>query len=472
MFSTGRLHRALSVVLMLGCHAASAWAQGPTAQPDVVLYRVFLRDGTILLSYGEYARVSDRVVVSLPFGAQTDAATPSIHLVSIPSDTVDWEKTDAYADSVRATRYGATRGADDLAVLSEAVSRALSDIAVTPDPNRKIAMAVEARQNVTRWVAEHYGYGAERVAQMASLFDDVISETQRAAGMKNFELSLIANTAAPPSVPLLPPPSLQESVEQALRAAAVAPEATERTSLLRAIERVLADAGGSREDWIAPLRARVGVRLANEERTTRGYDAMTRDVLTAAERYAARADVTGVERTIRRALSDDDRLGQRRPQEMASLLAMLDGKLDAARRLRLARDAWAARSELLRTYRASLAQPLSLMRLSRGALDEIRRLAGPPRARLARLAERTNAAGKLMAVLAAPAEGTGAHGLLTNAIKLASRAAALRQRAVLSGDIQHAWEASSAASGALMLFERAAQDVQTLTTIPALQAPR
>ena len=95
MFSTGRFHRALSVVLMLGCHAASAWAQAPTAQPDVVLYRVFLRDGTILLSYGEYARVSDRVVVSLPIGAQTDAATPSIHLVSIPSDTVDWEKTDA-----------------------------------------------------------------------------------------------------------------------------------------------------------------------------------------------------------------------------------------------------------------------------------------------------------------------------------------------------------------------------------------
>jgi hypothetical protein len=157
---------------------------------------------------------------------------------------------------------------------------------------------------------------------------------------------------------------------------------------------------------------------------------------------------------------------------MASLLAMLDGKLDAARRLRLARDAWAARSALLRSYRASLAQPLSLMRLSRAALDEIRRLAGPSRARLTRLAARTDAAGKLMAVLAAPAEGTGAHGLLTNAIKLAARAAALRQRAVLSADMQHAWEASSAAAGALMLFDRAAADLQALTKIPALQAPR
>lgn len=469
MFSTGRFRRALSVVLMLGCHAASAWAQAPAAPADVALHRVFLRDGTILLSYGEYARVSDRVVVSLPIGA---SATPSLHLVSIPSDTVDWERTDAYADSVRAARYGATRGPDDLALLSEAVSRALSDIAVTPDPNRKIAMAAEARHNVTRWVAERYGYGADRVAQMASLFDAVIAETRRAAGIEDFELSLIASTAAPPSVPLLPAPSLQESVEQALRAAAVAPDATERTSLLRAIERVLADAAGSGENWLVPLRARVRGTLAIEERATRVYDAMTREVLTAAERHAGRADVTGVERIIRRALSEDDRLGRRRPQEMASLLAMLDGKLDAARRLRLARDAWAARSEPLRTYRASLAQPLSLMQLSRGALDEIRRLAGPPRARLARLAARTDAAGRLMAVLAAPAEGSGAHGLLTNAIKLASRAAALRQRAVLSGDMQHAWEASAAAAGALMLFDRAAEDLQALTKIPALRAPR
>src|SRR5918993_709242 len=382
MFSTGRFRRALFVVLMLGGRAASAWAQPPAPPADVALYRVFLHDGTTLLSYGEYARVSDRVVVSLPLGGSSNAATPALHLVSIPSDTVDWEKTDAYADSVRAARYGATRGPDDFALLSEAVSRALSDIALTADPARKIAMAAEARQNVTRWAAEHYGFRAERVAQMASLFDDVISETQTAAGMKNFDLSLVANTAAPPWVPLLPEPSLQESVEQAVRAAAMAPEATERTSLLRAIERVLAS-GSAADGWMGPMRVRVGSALATEERATSGYEAMTRDVLNAADRYAARADVTGVERVIRRALSEDDRLGQRRPQEMASLLALLDSRLDAARRLRLARGSWAGRSEPLRRYHASLTQPLSLMRLARAPLDEIRRLAGPSRARLA-----------------------------------------------------------------------------------------
>ena len=97
-------------------------------------------------------------MVSVPLGGT--AAAPDLHLLSIPSDSVDWEKTDAYADSVRAARYAQTRGPDDFALLSAAVSMALTDIALTSDPQRKIAMAAEARQNVTRWVAEHYGYRA------------------------------------------------------------------------------------------------------------------------------------------------------------------------------------------------------------------------------------------------------------------------------------------------------------------------
>src|SRR6186997_1056042 len=180
MFSTGRFRRAIFVGLLLTC-PARAFAQ--PAAGDASLYRVFLRDGTTLLSYGEFARVSDRIVMSVPLG--DTVAGPDLHLVSIPSDTVDWEKTDAYADSVRASRYAGTRGPDDFALLSGAVSSALTDIALTKDPARKIAMAGEARQNVTRWIAEHYGYRAEDVARMAGFFDDVVAETRAAAGMKN-----------------------------------------------------------------------------------------------------------------------------------------------------------------------------------------------------------------------------------------------------------------------------------------------
>jgi hypothetical protein len=464
MFSTGRFRHALCASFFL-LGAVSLAAQ---QAPDAALYRVFLHDGSTLLSFGEFARVADRIVISVPLGATPTG--PDLHLVSIPADTVDWEKTDAYVDSVRATRYATTRGPDDFALLSGAVSNALSDIGLTRDPSRKIAMATEARQSVTRWVAEHYGYRAEDAARMASLFDDVVAETRRAAGMPNFDLSLIANLAAPPSVPLLAPPTLRDSVEQALRAAVLAPDASERTSLLRAIDRTLVEAGDPEAGWIAPVRARVTAALAIETRAARGYAELMRIALSTADRHAKAADVTGVERVIRRALGEDDRLGQRRPQEMASLLAMLDSRLDAARRLRLARDNWAGRADAWRRYQAAVAEPLAIMLASRDVLDQIRRLAGPSRVRLDQLTARVTQASMQVARLVVPAETAEAHGLLKNAIQLASRAADSRLRAIAAGDMQRAWEASSAAAGALMLLDRAAEDLKTLQTPP--KAPR
>ena len=464
MFSTGRFRPAIFVSVLL-CSTA-LWAQ--PADTAASLYRVFLRDGTTLLSYGEYARVSDRTVMTVPLGGT--GAVPDLHLVSIPSDSVDWERTDAYADSVRAARYAGTQGPDDFAMLSGAVSMALNDIALTKDPKRKIAMAGEARQNVTRWIAEHYGYRADDVARMASLFDEVVAETQKAAGIKNVDLSLIANLAAPPSTPLLAAPTAKESAEQALRAAALAPDATERISLLKAIDRVLLDADAAGAAWPSTIRGRVTAAIGVEERASRGYDALAREALQTADRQARLADVTGVERAIRRALTEDDRLGQRRPQEMASLLAMLDLKLDAARRLRLAQDSWAARVGEWRRFRTDVAETLSLMQLSRDSLDQIRRLAGPSRIRLRQLVLRTAQASTLVAAVTVPAEAAEAHGLLKNAIQLASRAAEARQRAVFSGDMKIAWDASAAASGALMLLDRVADDLKTLENPP--KAPR
>ena len=74
------------------------------AKPDASpLFRVFLKDGTSLVSYGELARVGDRVVFSMPTSASTE--NPQLHLVDIPSDRVDWARTINYAESARASRY-------------------------------------------------------------------------------------------------------------------------------------------------------------------------------------------------------------------------------------------------------------------------------------------------------------------------------------------------------------------------------
>jgi len=465
MISTGRFRLTFLTLVLL---AAAAAAPAQSAPPDASLFRIFLRDGTTLVSYGEFARSADRIVVSLPIGGTPEA--PELHLLSIPADRVDWERTDAYSDSVRATRYAATSGPNDFALLSEGVSRALGDISLAADPARKVAMAAEARQNVTKWIAEHYGYRAEDAARMAALFDQAAAEARAAAGLPNYDLALIANTAAPPSVPLMPMPSDQESAEQAMAAVTLAPDATERVSLLRAIQKVIGAAGDAA--WATPMRTRVASALAIEERTSRSYETLTRGTLDSAGRLARAADVTGVERVIRRALAEDDRLGQRRPQEMAALLATLDATLDEARRLRLARDSWALRAEELRKYRTAVDAAVTLMRDSRPSLDEIRRLAGPSRVRLERLAARAAQAGQLIASLEPPAEGAAAHGLLKSAVQFAARAAESRRQAILKGEMKPAWEASSAAAGSLIFFDRAVEELQALARIPAAAKPR
>jgi hypothetical protein len=48
-------------------------------------------------------------------------------------------------------------------------------------------------------------------------------------------------------------------------------------------------------------------------------------------------------------------------------------------------------------------------------------------------------------------------------VTLAGRAADGRLKAIESGSMQDAWDASSAAAGALMLFDRAADELKQLT---------
>jgi len=57
------------------------------ADDAVTLLRVFLTDGTSLVSFGEPARVNDRVVFSMPTAAMPN---PPLHLVNLPLNRVDW----------------------------------------------------------------------------------------------------------------------------------------------------------------------------------------------------------------------------------------------------------------------------------------------------------------------------------------------------------------------------------------------
>jgi hypothetical protein len=461
MFSTAAV-RVVFVSLILAACAVPARAQSAA---NATLYRIFLQDGTTLVSYGEYARVADRVVLSVPMGGTS--SSPAIQLLTIPASVVDWGRTDAYAESARAARYAATRGPDDYALLASAVARALSDIAVTRDPATKIAMAGEARRNVTRWVAEHYGYRASDVAQLAGMFDDVIAEARAGSGASNVDLTLVANMAAPPAMPLMAPPTLPETLEQGLRAATLA-QPSERLSLLRAVSATLSTVGPE-ATWGGSLRARVSAAIAGEERIDRDYASLSRDVLRTADRRAREADVRGVERLMSRVLEQDQRLGSRRPQEVASLLASVDAKLDSARQLRLARDRWESRLDLLRGYAHAISEPLGTLRRSRSSLERIRQYEATSRVMLQRLADRTADASRRLATVTAPVEGETIQRLLTSAAQLTARAVSARQYAVASAEMLPAHEAASAAAGAIMMMDRAYEELQRLTKAPELK---
>jgi hypothetical protein len=75
----------------------------------------------------------------------------------------------------------------------------------------------------------------------------------------------------------------------------------------------------------------------------------------------------------------------------------------------------------------------------------------------------------LASVIAPPDELVSAHALLVSAVQLAGNAAQIRREATLASDMTRAWDASSAAAGALMLGARARSDIQTLLRPPQLR---
>jgi hypothetical protein len=423
------------------------------------LYRLFLLDGSTLVSYGEFARVGDRVVLSIPIGALND--TPDLQLVSIPQSTVDWERTDRYADAVRARRYGETRGEADFAMLGARVVEALNLISLTDDPARRLAMAQEARQNLVRWPVANFGYRAQDVAQLTGMLDDVISDLRVAAG-ETTRVSLVANTI-PVVEPMIAPPDLRETMEQALSVAAMTPEPAERISLLRAIGAALQGVK-RRDSWAAALSARAASALAGELRIEKAYSTLSSSTLNAATARAARGDLRGVQDLVQGVLEADDRLGRKRPQNTTALLATLEWRLAEAARVRLAQDAWTARLNVLRTYRQAIQYSVQALRDSTKWLLEIRERQGPSPVMLPRMEQRLTMARQMLDGISPPAELDAAHGLFRAAFQMASRAASARRNAVSSNNTTLAWDAASAAAGALMLLDRASEELDRLTS--------
>ena len=432
---------------------------------DAVLYRIFLTDGSTVVSYGEFARVADRVVFSMPVGP-VDSGTPQLRLVSVVDSSVDWVRTERYAEAVRAKRYAETRGEADFTRLSAEVARTLNQVALTADPKRRLEIATQARRVLSEWPSRNHGYRARDVAELSSMLDDVVSELRVAAGESRLDLSLVVDTSPGPPVPLMAAPGFRESIEQAFTVARVTPESTERVSLLHAIVQALAPA--TDENWAAALHARASADLKLELRTERAYSELVGRTMTAVQERSRTADVKGIEKLIREVLRADDRLGRRRPRATSALLATLDTRLAEARRLRLERDGFAVLAKSLDAYRRSVRSAIENFHDSAAGLEEIRALAGPSARTLGRMSERASKNVLQLKSMRPPAELHTAHTLLTSAFQMASQAITTRQKAVQTTSMELAWQASSAAAGALMMFERANEELVRLAIPPRL----
>jgi hypothetical protein len=265
----------------------------------------------------------------------------------------------------------------------------------------------------------------------------------------------------------------------AFTAARVASEPGERVSMLESIVRILSSTpqgeptvdpeAAAKTGWVSTALARASAELAAEKQVDRAYVQLTSRTLAQAADRARRADVRALDALIRSVLKADAKLGRARPNEVAALLVAVDAQKSAAQRLRLARDAWSMRSGVVTEYRRQIVQPLDRLMRLKVWLEDVRELAGPSPAAVGQLEERATLAGRELAMVKPPAGLEAAHGMLNTASGLAVRAATARRRAVASGDMPAAWEASSAASGALMMLERAGEELKRLTQRPQIR---
>ena len=457
--------------------AASAWlaCAAPAFAESVTLFRVFLNDGTAIVSYGEYARVGDRLVFSMPIGAvdANTAGDPSLHVVNLPVSAVNWTATEKYAESARHTHYMTNSAESDYAALAGDVAATLNAIVLASDATARLNMAVAARRRLATWPRDHYGYRADDVKEMLGLLDEAISGLRVAAGESSFAIDLVATTSPRDprdQVPMLRTPSAVESITHAIAAAKATDIAVDRVSILRS---VIAAIDNSRNAlptaWAGPTRRWALRTIAEEGRIQKTYAGLSSTTLQRATAAAGRADVRAVERVLATVVRRDAELGRKRPEEINALLEQVRVQLDAARRLRLARDQWHERASSYRAYKKSVTPIMNAMTQAQRSLDDIKRLAGSDAAVLVGLGDRLARHAKTLNVVTVPEELKPSHALLMSAVNLADTAVKTRRQAAVSGELQLAWDASSAAAGSMMLLKKAQEDMEAAVRLPEIR---
>lgn len=457
-----RMRRVLALLVVVLVYASRATAS------DAMFLRLFLVDGTPLVSYGEYARVDDRIIFSMPVGGSADQ--PRLYLMSIPAASIDWRRTDHYVVSARYQQYANTRGDTDFRHLSNDVARALSDIALTTEPAKALEIATTARARLAEWPAAHFGYRQREVTEIVAFLDESIANMRASAGVGAFDLALTASTAVVELEPLLGMPGVRESLEAVLALARITDRPADRVLLLQSALNLLDEAGtllptsGS-----TSLRAWISDQILEERGVDERYARLGRRLLTDAARAAGAARVSDVQAVLARVPTEDRRLGMKRPDVVVALQASLQAHLDSARKLRLLRDQWLVRRDFYRAYQRAVGTRLLRLVKAQPALEAIKRLEGPLPNALGALNSRLQGGAEQLQRMLPPQDLRGVHDMLVGAWRFAEQAVRSRRAAVSAGSVEGAWEASSAAAASLMLIAGVQDQLRAFVEPPRLR---
>jgi hypothetical protein len=442
---------------------------GTASAADATIFRIFLKDGSAVASYGEFSRVDGRVIFSVPVGGSSDE--PRLHVVSVAASHVDWAKTDRYAAAARYDQYARTRGEADFIELSNEVARVLNDVALASDRAQALAAAEQARRKLADWPREHFGYRGEDVREIVALIDEAIVGLKAAPGASPFDLSLVASL--PVEVPvrdsMLPMPTEREQLQHVMRLALLSDTSSERVALLQSALVMVNETTSLGVAETTAARRDIERRIALEASTDKRYARMTSKMASQAVKAASNGRITTVERLINRIEREDAKLGRRRPETVQALRATVEGRLEDARRLRLLRDQWEVRRELYRDYEKVVGSQIQKLVQAQASLEAIRRLDGPKPSTLNSMRTQFSGGAERLARVPIAKDLRSTHDLLVGAWRFAETAVRNRQDAVSNGNVARAWEASSAAAGALMMISRAQLEIRELLEPPKLQ---
>jgi hypothetical protein len=455
-----RILRVLGVFVCLMGASRAAFAGS-----DVTLFRLYMLDGSVLTSYGEFARVEDSVVFSMPVGGSPEE--PRIQVTSVKAALVDWPRTEKYSASARFQRYAETRGEEDFRILSNEVAVALNDIALSANRQQALTLAEGVRRMVADWPRSHFGYRQNEVREILSVLDQAISSLRAAAGATSFELSLVAMAEAPELEPVASMPTPRQQLDEIFYVASKS-RGSEKVALLQTGLAVISESAAVLSD-ASEMRRNAETQIRQELTTDRKYTALSQRVITQAKTYASRAGISDLERLASRIPKEDAKLGNQRPEMVDALTTAVQSQLFAARRLRLQRDQWLLRQSAYREYQRSVGSSLLLLVKNQNSLEAIRGLEGPPPDRLLALRQQLSGGAARLERLRTPDYLRSTHELLVGAWRFAENATRARYEAIEKANADAAWEASSAAAGALMMLGRAQAEIRALLEPPRLQ---